>query len=384
MPIYNPTPIPSNALPESGRIIANQNFDDIAAALISSSSGAYLNLSGGTITGDTYFTESISANTLSANTVFAKGNITVDSSFVIKSANGGGQIDLDIFGNPGEIMISSDNAGYNGGYVNIADDYLDLYGGSSISNATVSLTRGVQSPTNTYGGVNADTRSNNYQVRLFQSTVNFINGSQGALGMALLGSGSTMPTSLVRGLNMKDNTFFGLTTKNFVNPAIVIGSQNSTVNSGITNSVIIGGSNITANSNNTVYMQNARLAENGGVIYSGGTDLYSIFSKPKFQSLTYAAPSAVTWNYNQGINAIVNLTSITTTISITNAISGDSGNLILTKAVSGCTITLPFPSLVVANGQSAITLTTTASTRDIVSFLYDGTYYNWTYGNNFN
>jgi hypothetical protein len=43
-------------------------------------------------------------------------------------------------------------------------------------------------------------------------------------------------------------------------------------------SAIIGGSGLTNSFDETVMMNNARLAENGGVIYSAGTDLYSIFS----------------------------------------------------------------------------------------------------------
>ncbi len=57
----------------------------------------------------------------------------------------------------------------------------------------------------------------------------------------------------------------------------IVGGLSNIVNSGVLNSVIAGGTNITADTNNTLFAENARLAENGGVIYSGGTDLINIF-----------------------------------------------------------------------------------------------------------
>jgi hypothetical protein len=215
-----------------------------------------------------------SGNFLSVTGGTMYGNITMSSQTKIMSSNGGGQIDLDIWGSPGEIMISTDNAAYTGGYLNLADNYVDLYGGIS---GTLGVTRGVQSGAMNYGGLVGDWNSQNHHMRIFQATPNFTNGSQGAMGLSILGSGSTSPNALVRGINIKDVTTYQLITKNYSNPAIIIGSQNSRFNTGVTNSVIIGGVTLTADTSNTMFAQNARLAENGGVIYSAGTDLYSIF-----------------------------------------------------------------------------------------------------------
>jgi hypothetical protein len=61
------------------------------------------------------------------------------------------------------------------------------------------------------------------------------------------------------GVSIKDNETNSFTTSNRNNPAIIIGSKNSTINSGITNSVIVGGQNITAAQNNTVYVDNLNI-----------------------------------------------------------------------------------------------------------------------------
>lgn len=59
----------------------------------------------------------------------------------------------------------------------------------------------------------------------------------------------------------------------------ILGGSGNTIGSdeGILRTVIVGGQSINATQNDSLYTQNARLAENGGVIYSAGTDLYDIF-----------------------------------------------------------------------------------------------------------
>jgi hypothetical protein len=61
------------------------------------------------------------------------------------------------------------------------------------------------------------------------------------------------------GVSIKDNETNSFTSVNKNNPAVIIGSRNSTINSGITNSVIIGGQNILASENNTVYVDNLNI-----------------------------------------------------------------------------------------------------------------------------
>lgn len=58
----------------------------------------------------------------------------------------------------------------------------------------------------------------------------------------------------------------------------IIGGVGNDVFNGVQNSVVVGGINVNASQNNSLYTQNARLAENSGIIYSAGTNLYNIFA----------------------------------------------------------------------------------------------------------
>ena len=69
------------------------------------------------------------------------------------------------------------------------------------------------------------------------------------------------------------------------------------------------------------------------------------------------------------------------TLDITNAVAGASGILIVTQDATGSrTLTLPAGSL---SAGGSITLTTTASAVDVLSWVYDGTSYYWTFGADF-
>jgi len=99
-------------------------------------------------------------------------------------------------------------------------------------------------------------------------------------------------------------------------------------------------------------------------------------SKKTFQTLTDG--DTVTWNIENGYNAKVTLAG-DRTLSITNAVSGDSGTLVVIQdAVGGHTLTLPAGSKEIGG---AITLSVAANATDIISFLYDGTAYYWNIGN---
>jgi len=94
-----------------------------------------------------------------------------------------------------------------------------------------------------------------------------------------------------------------------------------------------------------------------------------------FQSLTDGA--TITWNIEDGYNATVTLGG-NRTLSITNAVSGDSGTLIVKQdAVGSRTLTLPSGSKEMAG---SITLSTAANSIDIIAWLYDGTNYYWNFG----
>jgi hypothetical protein len=177
-----------------------------------------------------------------------------------------------------------------------------------------------------------------------------------------------------------------------------------------------------------------------GVIYSAGTDLYSIFGaggsgesntassvgvgnsvfKQKsgvdleFRSLsagtnielvtgdtitinvTGVTSSEATYDFGttSGIvdwdlstiskNAKLRFGGNITALNVLNASSGDFGTLLLEQSTGSHTITLGAGThRVVNSGGGAITLTATASARDIISFFYDGSTFYWNVGNDY-
>jgi hypothetical protein len=104
---------------------------------------------------------------------------------------------------------------------------------------------------------------------------------------------------------------------------------------------------------------------------------------PAFEVLTDGA--TVTWAFggDRVRNAVVTLGG-NRTLDITGEVDGCTGVLIVKQDGTGSrTLALPGSSKVVGGGAGAVTLTTTASAVDIISFYYDGTNFWWTYGKNF-
>ncbi len=103
-----------------------------------------------------------------------------------------------------------------------------------------------------------------------------------------------------------------------------------------------------------------------------------------FATLTDGA--TITWN-SQGkptVNATVTLGG-NRTLSISNAASGTSGILIVKQDGSGNrTLTLPAGSIVVDGGGGAVALSPGPASIDVLSFIYDGTNFLWSYGKTFN
>lgn len=104
--------------------------------------------------------------------------------------------------------------------------------------------------------------------------------------------------------------------------------------------------------------------------------------KTATQTLTDGA--TITWNLNSGLNAVVTLGG-NRTLSITNLRDGDYFTLIVKQDGTGSrTLTLPASTKVIAGGAGAVTLTTTASAQDILTFYYSGTTLYCNYGKNYN
>jgi hypothetical protein len=76
------------------------------------------------------------------------------------------------------------------------------------------------------------------------------------IGLGVYNSSLTITTGSSKEIVISNNKTSNVQSANLDNRAIFIGARNSTINSGITNSVIIGGTGVTATQNNTVYIGN--------------------------------------------------------------------------------------------------------------------------------
>jgi hypothetical protein len=190
------------------------------------------------------------------------------------------------------------------------------------------------------------------------------------------------------------------------NATAIIGEQNIIDDS--TNSNIIGegnnitsinntniiGSNITATTANTTYVNNLNINDTPSssttitdvlVRDTDGTVKTRELDSVRYDAFqTLSSGATVTWDMSNGINASVTLGG-NSTLAISGAVNGMVGVIKIVQDATGSrTLALPANSLVINGGAGAITLTTTASAVDVLSFIYDGTDFLWTYGVNYN
>jgi hypothetical protein len=98
-----------------------------------------------------------------------------------------------------------------------------------------------------------------------------------------------------------------------------------------------------------------------------------------FQTLTPSA--AVTWNLVNGYNAKITLDR-NVALSLSNVSNGMSGCLIITQnSTGGWTFTLPSSHKIIDGGLW--TISSAANSITILTFVYDGTYFYWSVGNNY-
>jgi plastocyanin len=151
----------------------------------------------------------------------------------------------------------------------------------------------------------------------------------------------------------------------------------ATASSGnLTNATAIGnGAIVTAS--NTMQLGNANVTS---------VKTSAAFNAPVYSSSPVAltAGTTITWAPMLGLNASVTLNANSTlSFGATAPPAGSSGTLIVTQPASGSTYTLALPSggtHKVLGSSSGITLSTTNSAKDIVSFYYDGSIYYWNVG----
>ena len=135
----------------------------------------------------------------------------------------------------------------------------------------------------------------------------------------------------------------------------------------------------------------------GGILTSGGTDLYNIFNttapsgggvQPYLNLGTTG--STIAWNVSGLSTNYRVILSAATTLNLTNVRNGEYGTIIVTQdGAGGRTITfgtvngLVTTHRVVNGGGGAPTLTSTANATDILSFTYNGSAMYWTVGNDY-
>ena len=187
---------------------------------------------------------SSSANTWSQ--VLTNGNTSgpndaiIDTTQVIKSGNGGGQLDLDSFGSPNTVLLSTDNSAQAESYLYLDSSQLILlnnsFAGFAANTTTASMINGIGT------GIYAK-----------------INQLEGGI------SGNTL-------FNFGDGIDSGINGNDRL-PGI-ISSKDSQFNLSVVNSVILGGSNITGVTSDTVYVPylNVGIVGTGTSITSLGVD----------------------------------------------------------------------------------------------------------------
>lgn len=185
----------------------------------------------------------------------------------------------------------------------------------------------------------------------------------------------------------KDNT--NMTT---ANAAFYINTSNRlTVNGGM----ILNAGTTAANTAPLKFTAGTNLTTTeAGALEYNGSHLYFTATNagPRYQLDQQALQTpgvltdgaTITWNLALTTNDSVTLAG-NRTLVITNPVAGMFGVLVVIQDATGSrTLTLPANAKVIGGGTGAITLTTTAGAKDILTFYYDGSFYYFNYGKNYN
>ena len=209
-------------------------------------------------TNDTTYTTNltvVSAITLPGGVILSGGASNFCSTGLItgsiSACTGGGELDLNYFGSPNWVVLSNDNGGEGVSYLQLTNSLTGEFLLSAPNNSSL------------YG----DT-----------TTVNM------ALGFG--------------GINIKDNTT--ATTTSLANSfSTFVGTSGSSMDSGITNSVVVGGIGIHAISSSTVYTPSINIQTKKGI--SWGTGKTMVFREIPLGNWSMSATSSI--NINHGLSA---------------------------------------------------------------------------------
>ncbi len=172
-------------------------------------------------------------------------------------------------------------------------------------------------------------------------------------------------------------------------------ADNTTFNTAINNSVLVGfnARPLANNANNEIVIGYNAIGNGTNTVTLGNSSITSVktsgaFNAPIYSSTPQAltAGSNISWNPMSGLNASVTLNANSTLAFSELPPVGSSGTLIITQPTSGGTFSLTLPTATtnrVLGSSSGITLSSTNSAKDILSFYYDGNAFYWNLGNGY-
>jgi hypothetical protein len=184
------------------------------------------------------------SNLYGCSPIIIHDNLVIESGVTITSTNGGGQIELDYALQPSNILISTDNGGVTEAFINLQPTDLNL------------------------GSLNGDVRIQSLNSNNFRSGNLFSNRSQILMEPDFVKIGVVDPSAVFsndyESVVVYNTLSSDQVTSNANKWPVTVSSKNSTILSGVRNSVILGGSDITASTNNTVYVDNLNINTVGG------------------------------------------------------------------------------------------------------------------------
>ena len=130
-----------------------------------------------------------------------------------------------------------------------------------------------------------------------------------------------------------------------------------------------------------------------GYVLTSDVDGNGTWSKSNQLDSFYVEPSStsIVWDLSGNSSNYNTILTGDTTLDLINVRNGDYGTMVVIQdGVGGHNLTLGtlngsvISHLVVNGGSGSITLSSAASTKDIISFMYDGTDIFWSVGLNFN
>jgi YVTN family beta-propeller protein len=226
------------ATPSSGWVVG---YDTDGIIKQKDSSGVITPIGGGLTAGNSG-TYSLS-QVLAINNNSQNYSLIMGTSTSIKSARGGGQLDLDY--NSNQVLISNDNGTGNKSKIYISDDSVDIV--NTTDGSRVSL------KSDKIDIVNGSTSSGPTGNRVFINS----NKSDGKI---LLGVNTNIDIIKISATQGSTNT-----TTNSTKEGVIISSQNSYFESSVRNSVILGGNNVYGVSSDSVYIPRVIIPEAGTI-----------------------------------------------------------------------------------------------------------------------